>query len=117
MENKRLVFTVGEELHQKIMKAAKDLGISGADFIRMTMKEKLSEHESISRTKKFSYIRGILKNRFGTIDDLYVIDMLEKFEKLNYPMEQMIIDAQQSKDYISYIDSCIRYLKYKGVII
>ena len=46
MENKRLVFTVGEELHQKIMKAAKDLGISGADFIRMTMKEKLSERES-----------------------------------------------------------------------
>ena len=43
--------------------------------------------------------------------------MLEKFEKLNYPMEQMIIDAQQSKDYISYIDSCITYLKYKGVII
>ena len=41
MESKRLVFTVGTELHQKIMKAAKDLGISGADFIRMSVNEKL----------------------------------------------------------------------------
>lgn len=41
MESKRLVFTVGTELHQKIMTAAKELGISGADFIRMSVNEKL----------------------------------------------------------------------------
>ena len=40
-KKKRFVVTTGEELHKKIMTAAKELGISGADFIRMSVNEKL----------------------------------------------------------------------------
>ena len=40
-QKKRFIVTTGEELHKKIMDIAKSLGISGADFIRMSVNEKL----------------------------------------------------------------------------
>lgn len=40
-KSKRFIVTTGEELHKRIMEAAKDLGISGADFIRVSVNEKL----------------------------------------------------------------------------
>lgn len=40
-KSKRFIVTTGDELHKRIMEAAKDLGMSGADFIRMSVNEKL----------------------------------------------------------------------------
>ena len=40
-KSKRFIVTTGDELHKRIMEASKELGVSGADFIRMSVNEKL----------------------------------------------------------------------------
>lgn len=47
MKNKRLVITVGDDLHQRIMKQAKALGISAADFIRLSVNEKMIKDDKL----------------------------------------------------------------------
>ena len=42
-KKKRFIVTTGIDLHKKIMTAAKDLGISGADYIRMSVNERLKK--------------------------------------------------------------------------
>lgn len=41
MKNKRIVVTVGDDLHRRIMEQSKLIGISAADFIRMSVNERL----------------------------------------------------------------------------
>lgn len=56
-KSKRFIVTTGEELHKKIMTAAKDLGISGSDFIRMSVNEKLMKVGDKNGTKKNVFIK------------------------------------------------------------
>ena len=44
-KSKRFIVTTGDELHKRIMEAAKDLGMSVAEFIRKSVKEKLRKED------------------------------------------------------------------------